>query len=354
MIVPSADLDSVFPVRGLCIEAPRPKEVLSFVSFIDKELAKRKLNTLILRIDFKYQFEKHPELIDAASLSKEEVRQLMAVCRKNRIRLLPQINLLGHQSWAAQTGKLLQVYPDLDETPHVKMPEKYKWPNQDGLYCKSYCPLHPDVHPIVFDVMDEICDVFESDAFHAGMDEVFYIGDENCPRCQGHDKAELFANEVRKIRDHLAQNNRQLWIWGDRLLEGRVSGLGRWEGSYNNTHRAIDWIPKDVFICDWHYERPDKTAVIFASKGLRVATSFWRNPEITAVQVADMARFRRDAPPQVSENYAGLIQTVWSPAAAFVREAHQHNKGKHTARAGQWASFLQMVKSMQQIAKGKI
>lgn len=275
----------------------------------------------------------------------------MAIARKHNIRLIPQINLLGHQSWTTHTGKLLQVYPELDETPHVKMPEKYEWPNADGLYCKSYCPNHPDVHDIVFSLVDEICGAFEADAFHTGMDEVFYIGDDKCPRCQGKDKAELFAGEVRKIRDHLAKNNRQLWIWGDRLLEGKVSGLGMWEASYNNTHRAIDMIPKDVFICDWHYERPDKTAVIFANKGFQVATSPWRNPAITAEQVEDMARFRQHATPQVKPNYAGIVQTGWSPAVFFMREAYGKPTGHVTGEFSQWGSFIRMHEKMEEITK---
>ncbi len=261
-------LDSLLPVRGFCIAAPSPANVTKFVKFINEELAPRKVNTLILRVDYNYEFETHPELRDANPLSKADVKKLVEACKKNNIRLIPQINLLGHQSWASSTGKLLSVYPQFDETPHVKMPEKYVWPNADGLYCKSYCPLHPDVHGIVFKLMDEICDAFETDAFHAGMDEVFYIGDDKCPRCGGRDKAELFANEVRKISDHLRLKNRRLWIWGDRLLDGKTTGLGMWEASYNNTHRAIDMIPKDVMICDWHYERPDKTAIYFAMKGL--------------------------------------------------------------------------------------
>jgi hypothetical protein len=62
-----------------------------------------------------------------------------------------------------------------------------------------------------------------------------------------------------------------MWIWGDRLLDGKTTGMGEWEGSYN-TYRAIDMIPKDVVICDWHYNRADKTSVYFAMKGLRVIT----------------------------------------------------------------------------------
>ena len=348
-------LDSIFPVRGLCIAAPSPNNVDSFLIFIDKVLAPAKINTLILRVDYQYAFESHPELIDNHPLTKSDVKNIVALCKKNNIRLIPQINLLGHQSWASQTGKLLQVYPEFDETPHVQMPEKYEWPNADGLYCKSYCPLHPEVHKVVFSLMEEICDVFETDAFHAGMDEVFYLGNEKCPRCQGKDKAELFAGEIRKIRDHLARKNRQLWIWGDRLLEGEVSGLGMWEASHNNTHKAIDMIPKDVFICDWHYERPDKTAVIFANKGFQVATSPWRIPGITQQQVEDMASFKKHATPQVKDNYAGVVQTVWSSASAFMREAYQSmaEDNLKEKEMSQWASFVTMIDKMEEVAGRK-
>ncbi|HEY9047350.1 MAG TPA: family 20 glycosylhydrolase, partial [Ohtaekwangia sp.] len=250
---------AAFPTRGFCIAAPRPAGVDAFVKFIHEELATRQINTLILRVDYNYQYEHHPELRDSIALSKADVKKLVGAAREHNIRLIPQVNLLGHQSWASTTHNLLRAYPQFDETPHVKMPAKYTWPNDDGLYCKSYCPLHPEVHGIVFSVVDEICDAFETNAFHAGMDEVFYLGDDKCPRCSGRDKAELFANEVRTIRDHLKQQNRELWIWGDRLIDGKTTGLGMWEASYNNTYRAIDMIPKDVMICDWHYERPDKT-----------------------------------------------------------------------------------------------
>ncbi|MBW7887321.1 MAG: family 20 glycosylhydrolase [Bacteroidetes bacterium] len=347
----TAAIDTLFPVRGLCLEAPYPNSVDSFIIFLDKEIAPKKINTIILRVDYRYQFESHPELIDTMPLTKSDVKKIVAVCRKNNIRIMPQINLLGHQSWASQTGKLLQVYPEFDETPQVAMPEKYTWPNPDELYCKSYCPLHPNVHKIIFDVMDELCNVFEADAFHAGMDEVFYLGDNNCPRCQGRDKAELFAGEVWKIRNHLAEKNRRLWIWGDRLLEGKISGLGMWEASYNNTHRAVDIIPKDVFVCDWHYEKPEKTPVIIASKGIQVATAPWRNADVTAQQVKDMAQFRNDAAPQIKENYAGLVQTVWSPTVFFMMEAYQTKKDKNFQGMGVWKSFLTMCEQMDAVVQ---
>jgi hypothetical protein len=312
--------ESTFPTRGFCIGAPAPDRVDEFIKFINTELAPRNVNTLILRIDYAYQYESHPELRDSIPLTKNDIKKLVSTCRKNNIRLIPQINLLGHQSWAEKTYPLLKVYPQFDETPNIKMPVEYKWPNPDGLYCRSYCPLHPDVHKVVFDLVDEICDVFETDAFHAGMDEVFYLGHDTCPRCSGRDKAELFAGEVRVIRDHLALKNRRLWIWGDRLLDGKTTGLGLWEASYNNTHRAVDIIPRDVMICDWHYERPDPTPVYFAMKGLDVVTCPWRMPGVAVVQANDMAKFRQQATPEMKSHFQGMMQTVWSDAGTFLDE----------------------------------
>jgi hypothetical protein len=308
----------VFPVRGFCIEAPDQECLDEFIKFIHEELAPRSVNTLILRVDYNYKYKSHPELSDSNALKKADVKKLVEACKKNNIVVIPQINMLGHQSWAGNVNSLLRVYPQFDETPYIKMPEKYEWPNQDGLYCKSYCPLHPDVHKVVFDLIDEICTVFEADAFHAGMDEVFYIGHDSCSRCAGRDKAELFAGEVTTLRNHLAEKGRRLWIWGDRLIDGRTTGMGIWEASYNNTYRAVDLIPKDVIICDWHYERADQTPVYFAMKGFQVVTCPWRIPEVAIQQTEDMVRFRQHSTPEMRDRFCGIVQTVWSPAKSFL------------------------------------
>lgn len=314
---PEIDL---FPVRGLSIAAPNPDGVKRFVKFIHKELGPRNVNTLILRVDYRYEYNSHPELRSGVALSEKDVKKLVKACGKEGIRIIPQVNLLGHQSWHSTPSKLLEVYPEFDETPHVKLPEEYKWPNDDGLYCKSYCPLHPEVHDVVFAIVDEICDVFEADAFHAGMDEVFYIGDDQCPRCAGKDKSELFAGEVTKIRNHLAEKNRELWIWGDRLIDGATTGIGLWEASENDTYRAIDMIPQDVFICDWHYERPDPTPVYFSMKGLRVAVCPYRKVDVGVTHVENMKRFREMSTRKMRDNFQGVIHTVWTSSNNFLDE----------------------------------
>src|ERR1035441_8135563 len=311
-------LDRLLPVRGFCVAAPSANRLDEFIRFIEKELAPRSVNTLVLRVDYNFQYASHPELKERAGLSKEDVGKLVAACKSHKIRVIPQINLLGHQSWQRTCGPLLRTYPEFDETPWVQFPERYTWPNPDRLYCKSYCPLHPKVHEVVFALMDELCDAFEADAFHAGMDEVFYIGEDKCPRCAGHDKAELFAGEVRLIREHLRQKGRELWIWGDRLLDGKTTGLGEWEASISGTDRAIDLIPRDVVICDWHYDHPAPTAIYFALKGLKVVTCPWNNPQVAVSQLQDVVRFRERASREPLPHLLRMMQTVWSGANQFL------------------------------------
>jgi hypothetical protein len=343
-------LDKLLPVRAFCIAAPKPDKLDLFVQFIREELPLNKINTLILRIDFNYQFDTHPELRDSGALSKDAVQQMVKACKENNIRLIPQINLLGHQSWANKTTNLLKVYPQFDETPHVQMPVQYIWPNEDSLYCKSYCPLHPDVHAIVFNLVDEICDVFETDAFHAGMDEVFYIGDAKCPRCAGKNKAELFAGEVNKIQAHLAQKNRELWIWGDRLIDGRTTGIGEWEGSFNGTHTAIDLISKKVIICDWHYEKAELTAGYFATKGFKVITCAWRTPAIASAQTLDMVKFRKTAKSKIKKYYLGIMQTIWTGAAAFLDEYYAAKGLENNGDKTQANSFKAITNEVNKLA----
>lgn len=344
-------VDSSYQVKGFIIAAPKPNGVADFVKFINEELAPRKVNTLVLRVDFNYQYKSHPELRDSAALSKSDVKKLVEACKKNNISIIPQINLLGHQSWASKTEKLLATYPEFDETPWVIMPAKadYKWPNADGLYCKSYCPLHPGVHKVVFELVDEIMEVFEAKAFHAGMDEVFYLGDDKCPRCAGRDKAVLFANEVQTIRDHLAEHNQELWIWGDRLIDGRATGIGMWAASYNNTYRAIDLIPRDVVICDWQYDQDNQTAVYFAMKGLRVVTCAWNRPQVALSQVENLYRSRAISGKEMKTRFYGIAETIWSSPVQFLNGYYGKGPDGSADNGTPWNTFRIMFDKMGQI-----
>ncbi|MGV3509481.1 MAG: family 20 glycosylhydrolase [Sphingobacteriaceae bacterium] len=348
-LIAQSKLDTLLPVRGFSIAAPKPENLDEFITFIEKELAPRQVNTLLLRVDYRYKYQSQPELRDSIVLNKRQVREIVKACKKNNIKIIPHINLLGHQSGRKKVNTLLRVYPQFDETPEDKMDDAFEKYRTTGQYLKGYCPLHPDLHKVIFNVINELCDVFEADTFHGGMDEVFNIGSDKCPRCSGRDKAELFANEVRTIRDHLAKSGKTLWIWGDRLIDGKTSGVGKWEGSYNSTYRAVSLIPKDVTICDWHYERPDPTAVYFAMNGLNVISCPWKKPDVALVQIDDMLRFRKYATPQQKDFYRGVMHTVWSDPATFFNGFYGRTEDKEAGENTPWNTFRKMYAKIQAI-----
>ncbi len=300
------------PVRGLHIMAPQPDEMDLVLRFIREALPREGVNTLVMEFDYRYQFTRRPEVIDADALSKDDVKRIVDACRQAGVRLIPQINCLGHQSWAANTAGLLRAHPELDETPG-------KYPQNAGIYCRSYCPLHPKVHEIVFDLIDELAEATESDAFHVGMDEIFLLGEDDCERCRGKNKAELFAGEVKALHDHLAQSGRTMWLWGDRFLDGAATGMGKWEASINGTQDAIRMVPKDLVICDWHYERVLPSVTYFAMEGFPVVACPWRKPNVALGQLALVRDTRAQATDEIAGRMQGVLQTTWVPFGPFAK-----------------------------------
>jgi len=311
----SAAASAPLPVRGLNLMAPKPADVPLLVRFIREALPREGVNVLVLEIGYRYQYTSHPEVVDADALAKEDLKAIVAACRAAGVRLIPLINLLGHQSWAETTFGLLRSHPEFDETPG-------KYPANKDIYCRSYCPLHPELHKIVFDLMDELADACEADAVHVGMDEVFILADPDCPRCKSRSKAELFAQEVRTLHDHLLTQNREMWMWGDRFLDGTVTGLGKWEASEDGTAWAINMVPRDMVICDWHYDSVPPTAAHFAVEGFRVLAAPWRKTNVALGQLELIRAVRAHADQTVAPRMLGVLQTSWVNPADFIRAYH--------------------------------
>jgi len=264
-------------------------------------LAKLGVNVIILEVDYNFAFKSHPELRHGANpITKEGARRFAALCRKQHIRLTPQFQSLGHQSWKAETFPLLTVYPQFDLTPGA-------FANNEGIYCREWDPLNPQVWTIVFQLLDEIIDAFHADALHVGMDEVFLLGSEQSPTTKGKDPAALFAKAVNELHDHLVHKRHvEMLMWGDRLIDGKQYDFGEWEASINGTAAAIDQIPKDIIICPWHYEPRETYASIpmFIEKGFRVLPAGWKNVDATKALI----QFSRA---QTGPKMLGYMFTTW-------------------------------------------
>ena len=294
-------------------------------------LAEQGINKIILEVDYHFTFESHPELRQTDNtITKEGAKKFSDICKENGIDIIPQFQCLGHQSWAKDTWKLLEVYPELDLTPNA-------FPDNEGLYCREWDVTNPKVYEIVFPLMDEIIDAFDAKAMHVGMDEVFLLGSDESPSTIGEDPAKLYAKAVNDIYNHLViEKGVEMLMWGDRLIDAREINYGEWESSANATSAAIDMIPNDIIICDWHYESFEsykgvkseefKTVLkerndifnnlevdeylsipMFIEKGFRVLPCSWRVTE-------NMENLLYYSMLQESPKMLGHLFTLWSSA----------------------------------------
>jgi hypothetical protein len=287
------------PWRGVHLSIGNQRAVDQLIGVVE-QLAEMDINVIVGEINYGYEYQSHPELRQRNAVSAKQIKKLLEECRKHNIRLIPQFQCLGHQSWKKNTAPLLTKYPQFDETPG-------KYPDNEGIYCRSWCPLHPDVNNIIFALMDELIEVFEADALHVGLDEVFLIGEDACPRCKSRNKAELFAKAVNDYHVHLVGKRKiEMLMWGDRLIDASKYKYGKWEASANETAGAVDLIPKDIIVCDWHYELREayKSVPMFLDKGFRVWPASWRKPDAAKAFVDYSKRF--DNPRML-----GHLNTTW-------------------------------------------
>jgi hypothetical protein len=287
-------------------------------------LATRGVNVLVLEVDYAFEFRSHPELrANEKPITRRGARRFVKACRRLGISVIPQFQSLGHQSWAKKTGPLLTKYPELDSTPGA-------FPGNEGIYCREWDPMNPRVYQIVFALIDEIIDAFDADAIHVGMDEVFLIGNAASPSTRGKDPAEVFAKAVNDMYAHIVKKRgKMMLMWGDRLIDSARYDYGEWEASKNNTWPAVYMIPRDVIICDWHYEKRDAypSVQMFLDKGFRVLPTSWKDvgasrafiehtlgpkpPGVLGHLFTTWSRLPKvaDWPPLAAN--AGLVQTLW-------------------------------------------
>jgi len=290
------------PWRGLHLRAGSNRALDELTDALP-ELARMGVNVLVIEVNYSFEFQSHPELRNGRDpITRPHARRFAQTCRDLNIRLIPQFQCVGHQSWQDSNGILLTTYPQFDETPG-------QFPNNEGIYCRSYCPRHPDINKIIFPMIDELIDAFEADAFHVGLDEVFLVGSKYCPRCRDHTPADSFAKAVNDLYDHIVKKRGiEMLMWADRLIDQKGTQYTRYEASDNGTSPAIDMIPKDIILCDWHYYRPRlayPSIDLFLKKGFRVWPSGWDRVDSVEALI-DYANARRQ-----DGRMLGYLATTW-------------------------------------------
>jgi hypothetical protein len=292
------------PWRGLHLNNFNSDKDLEMLGGQVPKLAEMGLNTIILEINYGFRFESYPKLrARGEPITRDGAAKLVAVCKKHGIRLIPQFQCLGHQSWKEATFPLLTNYPELDLTPGA-------FPQNKDIYCREWDPLNPKVIEIVFKLIDEILDAFQADAFHVGMDEVFLIGSEHSPSTKGKDPAKIFARAVNDLHAHLVKEKKvEMLMWSDRLFDGVKYKWDEWESAKNGTAPAVDLIPKDIILCPWHYEKHESypSVPLFTDKGFRVLPASWKKTDASNALIQECRKVN-------SPKMLGNLFTTWGEA----------------------------------------
>ena len=219
--------------RSLRIFLPPKNEIAYFHTLID-QMVHLGYNALILEICGAMEFKKHPEINRAwvdycasvheypekynllsrayyrtknsihtcnaggAVYSQDEMRELLKYCCDRFIEVVPEVPSLSHSEY------ILVAHPELREC-------------DDEPFAATACPSNPDLNKLVFELYDEVINVFEPKSLHIGHDEWWNVC--ICDKCRDKDPNELYVNNVLESYNYLKHRGIKTYMWADKLVQ---------------------------------------------------------------------------------------------------------------------------------------
>lgn len=326
-----------FPIRGITLRLHKGDMSQELLDWIRTDLKETGINVVIWRIGyFHYNYTSHPEVATGNRINRDDAKQIVAACKDAGIYCFPGVQFWTHQGGG--TAGILNAYPEFDASPGSATKPGIPTP---AVGDRAWNPYHPDIRPIVFDLIDELIEDWEVTDFHVGFDEVrimpHYETSEYAatPYYNGDNYSEIFAYQFKWMHDYLNSKGITMWLWGDRLLschdpkwgawaedgtrlwpESAICHETDWGKGFNAIHPAIDLIStENVIITDWHYDVNPPTAEHFASKGFDVVSAPLRKLDV-AMSMVDR---HWNADQDIADKMDGVLQTYWSGADDFMK-----------------------------------
>jgi hypothetical protein len=297
------------------------QDLMDSVDGVISHLAPLGLTHLVIEINNSFKFVSHPEI----SCSDITAKDLRSVCDKLQsigIEVIPLYNCIGHQGWKTRNS-LLIAHPEFDESPHIpdekliaEVHERVgdKWLST---YTPAWCCNEPKVYDVVIPALDELVDATKCKTIHLGMDEIFLFG--QCERCKGMNPADLFRDNLLLLYNHFKQKGIKIMIWGDRLLNAKKllgedgARRARYTKDFENvgTSDCIEQLPKDIILCDWHYDKEDvyPSAKELMSHDYTIIPSCWYKPD--AAEAFWEASRKQSIELDKKELLPGMLVTGW-------------------------------------------
>ncbi len=267
------------PVRGYRVFTPGRDSIAEFKKMIDM-LVYYKYNSVMIEVGGAMEYERHPLINekwvefcgevhkspdesariqhrthpewkknsihadngDGGFISKSQMRELVNYCREREISVIPEIPTLSHSDY------ILRAYPELNE-------------RKADTYPDTYCPSNPKTYEVVFDIIDEILEVFSPEYVNIGHDECYTLG--ICERCRGKSPVDLYSDDIIKLSEYLKERGVKTFMWGEKLynihLVDRNGNKWSTGGAGNEKEPTLypckHKIPTDVLQLHWFWLR---------------------------------------------------------------------------------------------------
>lgn len=146
----------------------------------------------------------------------EQMKEIVSYCSERYITVIPEFDIPGHSS------ALLHVYSDIS---CKKEPVEVK--TCQGIFDDVICPGKDKSFEVVFDIIEDMLDIFPSEYIHIGGDEVPKTNWKKCPDCQKRIKDNALKDEemlqgwfTNKVADFVRSKGRKPIVWNESLKSG--------------------------------------------------------------------------------------------------------------------------------------
>lgn len=225
------------------------KDGLPILEQMTRAALQLKMNAVMIDLCNVFRFESYPDMALPQAVPLADLQPTIDLCRTYYAEPIPALNLLAHQEHF-----LAQARPELMLVKLAEFPKKRVSRYEEFFYWEPvYDPNHPEVRRIVTAVIDETVQLFRPRYLHIGHDECGAL--KFVPRKHDKEIRNLFSGSVNFLHDHLKKHGVRTMMWGDMLLNQRMFPTGAAHGAYPGAPiaGAIDDIPRDIIITDWHY-----------------------------------------------------------------------------------------------------
>ena len=150
--------------------------------------------------------------------TQEEIRDVVGFAAERQIEVIPEIDLPGHCS------AILAAYPEFTcsgEPLSVK--------NTFGVFERIFCAGNGKAYEFLYQLLDEIMELFPSKYIHLGGDEAPKTVWHSCPKCSRlmeeegiSDYEQLQAYFTAKVIAHVKEKGKTPIVWNESAASGRL------------------------------------------------------------------------------------------------------------------------------------